>query len=63
MEYIYNHPEDFEGIEFPDFSEYSGNIILYGAGINGMICAYSLMERGIDFICYADSNAAKTGQE
>lgn len=59
MTYTYNHMEEFEGVEFPDFKQYSGNLILYGAGINGALCAFALKEQDVDFLCFCDSDSEK----
>lgn len=59
MKYVYGHMEEFAGIEFPDFKQYSGNLILYGAGINGALCAFALKEQGIAFLAFCDSDPLK----
>ena len=63
MRYIYEHMEELEGIEYPDFSQYSGELILYGAGINGALCAFALRERGVEFLCFCDSDPSKQGTD
>lgn len=63
MLYIYEHMEELEGIEYPDFSQYSGNLIVYGAGINGALCAFALKERGVEFLCFCDSDPSKQGTD
>ena len=61
MKYTYKHMNDLDGVEFPDFTKYNGNLILYGAGINGALCAFALKELGVDFLCYCDSDPSKNG--
>lgn len=61
MRYLYEHMEDLKDINFPDFLKYSGNLILYGAGINGALCAFSLKELGVNFLCFCDSDPLKQG--
>ena len=61
MKYTYQHMEDLEGVVFPDFKKYNGNLILYGAGINGALCAFALKELGVEFLCFCDNNTAKHG--
>ncbi len=63
MYYTYEHMEDLEGIAFPDFKEYSKNLILYGAGINGALCAFALKELGVEFLCFCDSDPSKQGTQ
>ncbi|MGI6084073.1 MAG: radical SAM protein [Acetivibrionales bacterium] len=63
MLYKYNHSEYFKDIPQPDYSKISGNIILYGAGVNGVIVMRLLKKRGIDIICFADSDKRKHGTE
>jgi len=55
--------EELEGVSFPDFTQYSGNLILYGAGINGALCAFALREMDIKFLCFCDSDPSKQGTE
>jgi len=61
MIYNYAHPEYFSGWEIPDFKQYSGNLILYGAGRRGMVAAHCLKKLGIEFICFCDSDVLKHG--
>lgn len=61
MLYKYPHPELFEGWERPDYQQYCGNIILYGAGKIGGVAAYCLKKLGIDFIAFCDSSEEKQG--
>lgn len=63
MKYAYDHMEEFEGVTFPDFRKYSGNLILYGAGINGALCAFALKEMGVDFLCFCDSDPTKADSD
>ncbi len=61
MLYRYEHPDFFADVEKPDFSKYSGKIILYGAGRRGAVAAHALKKMGIEFICFSDSNTTKHG--
>lgn len=63
MRYTYEHMEDLDGIVFPDFKSCDGNLILYGAGINGALCAFALREIDIKFLCFCDSDPSKQGTE
>jgi len=51
--------EDLDGVISPDFKKYSKNLILYGAGINGVLCAFALQELGVEFLCFCDSDPLK----
>lgn len=59
MYYEYKHMEELNGVVHPDFTKYNNNLILYGAGINGALCAFALQERGVDFLCFCDSAPSK----
>lgn len=63
MRYKYPTPEDFKDVPKPDFHKYSGNLILYGAGVNGLIASVLLKNMGVEFICFADSDSRKWGTE
>lgn len=63
MRYTYEHMEDLEGVSYPDFTAYSRNLILYGAGINGALCAFALKELGVEFLCFCDSDPSKQGTQ
>lgn len=63
MRYTYKYVEELEGIDYPDFSDYNENIIMFGAGINGALCAYALQERDVDFLCFCDNDRSKQGSE
>jgi len=53
--------EELEGVSFPDFTQYNRNLILYGAGINGALCAFALHELDVEFLCFCDNDPAKQG--
>jgi len=55
--------EEFDGVVFPDFTEYDKNLILHGAGINGAICAFALKELGVQFLCFCDNDSSKQNME
>lgn len=63
MVYRYTHPEFFADWEKPDFKQYSGSLILYGAGRRGMVAAHCLKKLGIEFICFCDSDVEKHGTQ
>jgi len=61
MIYRYENPEIFEGFEKPDFKQYSGNIVLWGAGKIGSAVAHKLKTLSIDFLAFVDINESKHG--
>lgn len=61
MIYKYAHPEFFSDWEKPDLESLNGEIILYGAGRRGSVAAHCMERRGIDFICFCDSDKKKQG--
>lgn len=61
MIYKYAHPEFFSDWAKPDLESLNGEIILYGAGRRGSVAAHCLEKRGIDFICFCDSDEKKQG--
>ena len=61
MHYHFEHPEFFEGIERTNFNELSGNLVIYGAGFQGLLAAQLLEEQGIKVKCFADQNKKKQG--
>lgn len=63
MKYRYEHMEYFKDMEMPDFSKYSGNIILYGAGVNGTVALKKLQDAGVEVICFCDSDEKKWGTQ
>ena len=63
MIYKYAHPEFFADWEKPDLEKAKGNIVLYGAGRRGSVAAHCLKKKGIEFICFCDSDVKKQNQE
>lgn len=63
MIYHYPHPEYFNGLEHPDFTRYSGNLILWGAGRIGGVAAHCLKQRGIKILAFCDTAIDKQGGE
>jgi organic radical activating enzyme len=59
MLYKYAHIERFSNKENTDYKKYSGKLILYGASNTGSFAAHALRKRGIEFICFCDSNPKK----
>ncbi|MBR6537467.1 MAG: 4Fe-4S cluster-binding domain-containing protein [Lachnospiraceae bacterium] len=62
MHYKYAHPELFKDVPKTDFKSYSGNIVIYGAGFQGLLAAHLLKKQGVDVICFADQNKEKQGK-
>lgn len=61
MKYKYAHPEFFDGVPCPDFEALSGNLVIYGAGFQGLLAAYLLKRQGIKVLCFGDQNIKKQG--
>jgi threonine dehydrogenase-like Zn-dependent dehydrogenase len=63
MHYKYPFADKFKDLPRPDFHAHSGNLILYGAGVNGLIAAVLLQKMGVEYICFADSDKRKWDTE
>lgn len=63
MLYKYDHPEYFSNIPQPDYKSASGNIVIFGAGVNGAMVLALLKKRGIEIFCFADDDERKIGTE
>lgn len=61
MNYKYAHPELFDGVPRPDFEALSGNLVIYGAGFQGLLTAYLLDRQGIKVLCFGDQDIKKQG--
>jgi uncharacterized radical SAM superfamily Fe-S cluster-containing enzyme len=61
MIYRYEYPDQFAELEKPEFSQFSGNIVLWGAGKIGSVVAHVLKQKGIDALAFVDSFADKQG--
>lgn len=61
MHYKYAHQEFFDGVPRLDFQAYSGNIVIYGAGFQGLLAAYLLDKQGIKVLCFGDQDIRKQG--
>lgn len=61
MYYKYAHLELFEGIPRPDFGAMSGNLVIYGAGFQGLLAAFLLKQQGIKVLCFGDRDVKKQG--
>lgn len=61
MLYRYENAHLFNNLPQPDYSAESGNIILYGAGVNGAIALQILLKKGIKICAFADSDERKHG--
>lgn len=61
MIYKYDEIDMFDGLERPDFSKYSGNLVLWGAGKIGSITAHVLKQKGIKAIAFVDMSKSKQG--
>jgi hypothetical protein len=62
MKYKFSRPDLFESWEVPNWDDLSGKLILYGAGKAGDVIAYALEQRGIEYICWCDSEKSKQGK-
>lgn len=63
MKYQCKHPEFFKDWARPDLERENGNIVLYGAGKCGSVAAHCLEKKGIDFVCFCDTDEKKQHQE
>lgn len=54
MYYKYAYPELFDGVPRPDFRAFNDNLVIYGAGFQGLLAAYLLERRGIRVLCFGD---------
>lgn len=45
----------------PDFEALSGNLVIYGAGFQGLLTAYLLDQQGIQVLCFGDQDVKKQG--
>jgi len=61
MIYRYKNPEMFKDLDKPDFRQYSGNIVLWGAGKIGGVSAHVFKQKGIDIIAFVDISKVKQG--
>ena len=61
MKYKYTNPEFFDGVPRPDFESLSGNLVIYGAGFQGLLTAYLLDQQGIKVLCFGDQDIKKQG--
>lgn len=61
MHYVFEHPEFFDGVPRPDFKALNGNIVIYGAGFQGLLAAQLLEEQGVDVLCFGDQDVKKQG--
>ncbi|MBP5605904.1 MAG: 4Fe-4S cluster-binding domain-containing protein [Ruminiclostridium sp.] len=61
MHYIFKYPELFDGVERTDFRDLNGDIVIYGAGFQGLLTAFLLKKQNIDVICFADVDKRKQG--
>lgn len=59
MHYKYEHSDFFENVPKVDFKKYSGNIVIYGAGFQGLLAAHLLKKEGIKVCCFADIDKEK----
>lgn len=63
MIYKYELPEQFSGLEKTNFAQFSGNIVLWGAGKIGSIVAHIFKQKGIKALAFIDSSPLKQGTE
>lgn len=59
MHYKFKYPEFFDGVERPDLKRVSGNLVLYGAGFQGLLAAHLLEKQGIKVLCFGDRDIQK----
>lgn len=59
MHYVYAHKELFDGVPRTDFAAQSGNIVIYGAGFQGLLSAFLLKKQGVKVTCFADRDQEK----
>lgn len=63
MVYKYELPEQFSGLKKTDFSQFSGNIVLWGAGKIGSIIVHIFRQKGIKALAFIDVSPFKQGTE
>lgn len=61
MYYKYRYKELFDNIPKTDFEAESGNIVIYGAGFQGLLASQLLKEKGIKVLCFCDIDEKKQG--
>lgn len=61
MMYFYPHPERFADFEKPDLKQFSGNIVLWGAGRIGGIAEWCLRKQGVEICAFCDIETEKWG--
>lgn len=61
MNYKYAHPEFFDGVPRTNFQLMSGNLVIYGAGFQGLLAAFLLKKQGIKVLCFGDQDIKKQG--
>ncbi len=61
MHYKYAYPRFFDGVPRPDFEALNGNLVIYGAGFQGLLAAYLLKKQGVNVLCFGDQNIKKQG--
>jgi organic radical activating enzyme len=54
---------ELNDIIFPDIREYDNNLILYGAGVNGLLALYALEKSNIRILGICDDNPQKAGSD
>jgi hypothetical protein len=59
--YKFKNQEWFDGIERPNFFEHSGNLLIYGAGFQGMLVVHILEKMDIKILGFLDKDTSKQG--
>lgn len=59
MHYKYNHAELFKDVPDVDYAAFDSNIVIYGAGFQGLLAAHLLKKMNINVICFADQDKEK----
>ncbi len=59
MHYKYHHAELFKDVPAVDYKAFDNNIVIYGAGFQGLLAAHLLKQKNIGVICFADRDKEK----
>ena len=54
MYYKFDNTELFDGVTRPDFRSFDNNLVIYGAGLQGLLTAHLLKQQGIKVLCFGD---------
>ncbi len=59
MHYKYYHTELFDEVPAVDYKAFDNNIVIYGAGFQGLLVAHLFKQKNIGVICFADQDKEK----